>query len=147
MEKLTKHLKVSSFIVILFALITLAEIAIALFYGNYFDNVQIPEGSPANIVGIAKTVILVTAVVFMIPQLYVGIKGIKVANDPDDSRAHIVWAVILFVLSVASLINAIVGIVNGGASFDNISLLTSAMLEVAIYFDYIKHARAVAKAI
>lgn len=146
MEKLTKRLKVSSFIVLLLSFITLAELATSLFYGGYFDNVQIPEGAPENIVGIAKIVILAVAAIFTIPQLYVGIKGFKVANYPDDSKAHIVWAVIFFIFSIASIVDSVIGLVHGGVSLDSISLLATAMLNTAIYFDYIKHAKAVADA-
>ena len=36
-----------------------------------------------------------------------GIKGLKIAKNPDTSKAHIVWAMILLVLTAISILSAI----------------------------------------
>ena len=141
MEK-RKHLKWSSIAILALAVFTLLELATEIFLGE-LNNVEIPEGSPANILLISQILLLALAVVFTLPSLYVGFKGLKMAKAPTASKAHIVWAKILFVIAVLSLVSPILGFINKADGGETIGGLLSILFEIVVYFDYIKHAKAV----
>lgn len=143
MEKTTKNLKTSSLIVLLFAGLSLLQIISELMFGE-LNSTPLPEGAPENTLMITKIVILVVTLVFLIPKLYVGLKGLRVAKNPNTSKGHIIWAMIIFGFAVLDLIEPAMGLISGNAS-GNFSALASITLELVVYFEYIKHARAVAK--
>ena len=139
-----KYLKITSIALLIYTIFSAFEIAIALYFGD-FNNVTIPEGSPDNILAIAKTFILVVSALFLLPQLYLGIKGLRVAANPNSSKGHIVLAIVIFVFVLISAVTAIQGIASGEETDSNVSALLSLMVEVAIYFEYILYAIRVAK--
>ena len=143
MEK-RKHLKWSSVAILAFEGFTLLELVSEIFFGE-LNNAEIPEGSPANVLLITKIFLLCVSVLFTLPGIYVGFKGLKIAKNPDNSKGHIVWAKILFVLAVLSLAAPVLGFINKADSVETLGGLFSILLEIVIYFDYIKHATAVAK--
>ena len=143
MEKTRKHLKTSSLIVLLFAGLSLFQIVSELMFGE-LNTAEIPTGAPDNILLITKMFLLGLSAVFLLPQVYVGVKGLRMAKTPDASKGHIVWAFILCGLAALNLISAVVGMVQGTGS-DNLENLSSALLELAIYYDFIKYAKVVRK--
>ena len=143
MEK-RKHLKWSSVAILAFVGFTLLELVSEIFLGE-LNNVEIPEGSPANVLLITKIFLLCVSVLFTLPGLYVGFKGLKMAKNPDNSKGHIVWAKILFVFAVLSLAAPVFGFINKADGVDNFGGLFSILFEIAIYFDYIKYAKVVAE--
>ena len=145
MEKTRKHLKTASFIVLLFAGLSLLQIVTELMFGE-LNTAEIPAGSPDNILLITKMFLLGLSVVILLPQTYVGVKGLRMAKNPDSSKGHIIWAVILSVFVVLDLISAVVAMAQGTGS-DNLKNLFSALLELTIYYDFIKYAKAVRKEI
>ena len=143
MEK-RKHLKWSSVAILAFAVFTLLELVSEILLGE-LNNVEIPEGAPSNVLLITKIILLCISVLFTLPSLYVGFKGLKMAKTPDNSKGHIVWAKILFVLAVLSLAAPVFGFINKADGVETFGGLFSILFEIVIYFDYIKHATAVAK--
>ena len=143
MEK-RKHLKWSSIAILAFAVFTLLELVSEILIGE-LNNVEIPEGAPSNVLLITKVLLLCVSVLFTIPSLYVGFKGLKMAMTPDNSKGHIVWAKILFLLAVLSLAAPVFDFINKADAVESLGGLFSVLLEIVIYFDYIKHATAVAK--
>ena len=87
---------------------------------------------------------MVVACVLLLPQIYIGFKGLKVAKNPDSSRGHIVWATILFVAAVLSLVSSIMEGVQNGFNQDVVLSAFSVIIDVLVYFDYIKAAKLVA---
>ena len=144
MEQAKKRLKTASLIVLLFAGLTLLGIITELAYGD-LNSAQIPAGSPENILLITKMILLGVTAVLLLPKVYVGIKGLKMAKAPTASKTHIIVSVIIFVILLLELIEPILGIVNGGGFKENFSSLAGLLLELVIYYDYIKAANAVAK--
>ena len=142
MEQAKKHLKISSMLVLLFVGISLLEIATELMFGD-INSAPIPDGAPDNILLITKTFVMVVALVLMLPKIYVGIKGLKIAKYPNASKTHIIWAVIIFVLTLLGLVEPAMAILKQDSV--NISALFGVLLELAIYYDYIKYAKLVAK--
>lgn len=144
MEKTRKNLKTISIVILIFAGLTLLGVIGEICFGD-LNKAEIPEGSPENILLITKIFLLSLTVVLVLPQVYVGVKGIKFANAPDSSKAHIVWAIILFAFSVVTLISPLSAIFKGGDVFDNVSLMCSTIVEAVMFFEYVVTARAVSK--
>ena len=142
MEQAKKHLKISSMLVLLFVGISLLEIATELMFGD-INSAPIPDGAPDNILLITKTFVMVVALVLMLPKIYVGIKGLKIAKYPNTSKTHIIWAVIIFVFTLLGLVEPAMAILKQDSV--NMSALLGVLLELAIYYDYIKYAKLVAK--
>lgn len=144
MEQSKKNLRVSSIVVLVFAGLTLLQIVSELLLGE-LNEATIPEGAPDNILLITKIILLAVTVALLLPQIYIGCKGLRVAKNPDSSKAHIVWAVILLVFSVLGLISPVVNMIEQGGIYENTATLLSVLLEVVIYFEYIKYAKEVSK--
>ena len=139
-----KHLKLSSIIILLFVGFSLLQILFELLFGE-LNNVASPDGAPNNILLITKIFLLCVSVLLLLPSVYVGIKGLKMANKPDNSKGHIIWATIILVISILSLVNPVIGFVKKEDITESFGALFSLMLEILIYFEYIKLAKAVTK--
>ena len=141
MEQTKKNLKTTSMLVLLFAALNLIRVIVSLI----FDGFGSTEGATDGAVLVANIIVLVVTVICLIPQVYIGLKGIKVANAPDSSKAHVIWAMILFVITVLSLISPVIGLIKKDTGSDNVGTLLSLLLEGIIYFEYVKYARDIAK--
>ena len=117
----------------------------SLVWGEELNNATVPEGAPDNIIAIAKVFLLVLSLLFLLPEVYVGIKGLRMAKNPNSSKGHIIWAGIIFVLTVVGIISPLINFIKGVNTYDNISTVLSLGLNASIYFDYIKYAYLVSK--
>lgn len=151
MEQTRKNLKTSSIVVLVLAGLSLLNIIFELFFGQLngeLKNAAIPEGAPDNIVLITQIFVLVVSVLILIPQVYIGIKGLMIAKKPKASIAHIVWAIILIVFTASGLISPFLSLIQGnGEAFADISALCSIAVDVFVLFEYVKYAIAVKKGI
>ena len=151
MEQSRKNLKNSAIIVLALAGLSVLNILFELFFGELsgeLNNATVPEGAPGNVVLIAKIFILVVSVLMLLPQVYIGIKGLKIAKKPNSSKGHIVWGIILVVLTAAALISPLVSFLQGnGEAFGNISEFLSIAVDVAVLVGYVKFAMNVRKGI
>ena len=143
MEQSTKRLKISSILVLVLAGISLLNIIFAICFGD-LNSAEIPEGSPENILMITKIFILSFSLLLLLPRFFVGFKGLWIAKNRTSSKGHIIWAIIILVFSVIGLPSSISDIVKAEAIGENILSIFNVLLEVAVYYEYIKHARAVA---
>ena len=144
MEQTRKHLKFSSLAILALAGLSLINIVSELLLGE-LNNAEIPAGSPDNILLITKVILMVVSLVCLLPQVYIGIKGLKVAKNSDSSKAHIVWGIILLAFAIIGLVSPLVAVIKQDEVFENASALLSILIEVAFFYDYVKYARAVAK--
>ena len=142
MEQSRKHLKTWSIVVLIFTGLSLLDLVTELLFGD-LNSVTIPEGSPENILLITKIILLAVSLLFLLPQLYIGIKGLKMAKNPDTSRGHIVWGTILLVISVIGLIPPVIAIIKQENIFENISQFAGILIEALVFYDYVKYAKAV----
>ena len=140
MENSRKTLKILSIVIIILAAMTFASVLIELCYGE-LNNAVIPEGAPENTMAIAKTVLLSVSVLLLLPQVYVGVKGLMVARKPNSSKGHIVWAIILTAISVLGMIEPVIDLINKGEVYENSSSVLSLITETLVYLEYIKYAR------
>ena len=142
MEQSRKHLKINSIIVLILTLSSIFSIASAVIG---LKNATIPEGAPANIVQITQIFLVVLSCILLFPQIYIGFKGLKVANNPDSSKGHIVWGIILLVAAAINLVSVIVDGIQQGFNFEVIRITLATAVDVLVYFDYVKYANLVAK--
>ena len=142
MEQTRKQLKITSIVVLIFAGLTLLNLLSEIWFGE-LNRV---EGASESILLIAKIFLLVVSLIMLLPQIYIGIKGLRMAKCPNSSKGHIIWAIILFVFSVLGLVEPVVSLFNHGGIYENISNLFGVLVEVILYFEYIKYARAVSTA-
>ena len=145
MEKTKKNLKITSVVLLIMAGFLLLNILAEICFGE-INNAAIPEGAPGNIVLIAKIILLAISSLLLWPQIYISIKGIKIANNPDASKRHIFWATVLLILSVIALISPVVDLLNQVSVYQNIGAVLSILADVILYFEYIKYSKAIANA-
>ena len=146
MEQTRKYLKVSSIVVLVLAGFSMLQVVSELLFGE-LSTAVIPEGAPDNILLITRLVLFSFALLLMLPGIYIGIKGLRIAKKPNSSKGHIVWGIILLVLASLSLISPVVTFINNGFKYDNISEFLSIAVEVTVFFEYVKYAIAVRKTI
>ena len=146
MEKAKQNLKVISWA--LLALVVLAVITntITLCANGLPQVNEVPEGITKEIADVIAIITCVIGYIVFIPQIYVGIKGVKISNGADASgKAHKIWAIILGVFAVISVISGLSDFANG---FDASKLISvaNAALDVALYVLYYIYADRIAKA-
>lgn len=135
MSNSRKHLKISSILVLVLAAATFIKTVVSVIFGDL----------PSAIVLITQISLFIFSAVLLLPQIYVGVKGILVSMHPTRSKLHIIVAIVLFIFSIIGLVFPIIGIINREAIFDNIGTIIVLLLEILVYFDYIKYAKMASK--
>lgn len=143
MKQSIKHLKFSSLAILALAALTFINIVAELLVGE-LNKADIPQGSPDNILTITKVFLMIVSLIFILPQVYIGLKGLKVAKNPDSSKSHIIVGTILLILASIGLISPLVAIIKQDSVFANASELLSVAIEVAFFYDFVRSAKAVA---
>ena len=144
MSKSRNNLKIISIVVLILAAISLVNIASELIFGA-LNEAELPDGAPDNTLLITKIFVAVVSAIMLAPHVYVGIKGLKVANKPESSKAHIVWAIILLAFAAYCLISPIASIIVLEDVLANIFSVISIAIEVLVFALYLKLAFAVSK--
>ena len=145
MSNSRNHLKEASFLVLLFTAFSFIRMIIQLFVGFEADPTQV--GVSHEIIVATMIVMLVVGMILLLPQLYVGVKGMKIAKNPTSSKGHIVWAVILLAFSAFGIIATVSSIAEQVNVVDNVITLVNHALDVIVYCMYIKYANRVLKGI
>ena len=145
MSNSRNHLKEASFLVLLFTAFSFIRMIIQVFVGFEADPTQV--GISHEIIVATRIVMLVVGLILLLPQLYVGVKGMKIAKNPTSSKGHIVWAVILLVFSAFGIIATVSSIAEQVNVVDNVITLVNHALDVIVYCMYIKYANRVLKGI
>jgi hypothetical protein len=146
MEHSRKHLKEASFLVLLFAAFSLIRMTVEVLVTGF--------GTGDNALGVSRELVIATMIalfvigfILLIPQIYVGVRGIKIAKAPEAKKGHIVWAVILLVFSVFGIFSPISNIMANVSVLDNMIALCDQLLDVIVYCMYIKYSTQVLKSI
>ena len=142
MEKNRRELKTLSILILALAALSFI-MAIVNVCIDGFPKVDIAYISPET----AKIVSIITWVlglVIILPQVYVGVKVIKQANNPTGARAHIVWALILGILAAIATISSIVSIAKAFTTSQLVDLINVA-IDTLIFATYYFYARKVAQ--
>ena len=138
MEKSRKNLKFVSAVTLIFLVLSFARTILEVFLMDY----NIPNVSSELLLA-GQLVLCAIFTVFYLPQVYIGVKGIKVANNPDSSKAHIVWAILFIVFAAISLISSISGLITTKNVTSGIFAIIDSALDVVWYALYVKYARQV----
>ena len=144
MEKNRKGLKITSIILLIFAGSSILNILGEMFFGE-INNIAVPDGGSVNILLITKLIILAVSALLLWPQVYIGIKGLRVAKAPNASKGHIFWAIALFIFSVLGLISPTLELLREIDVYQNVGAILSILVEACLYFEYIRFAKAIAK--
>lgn len=144
MEKERKTLKELSILVLIFAGISLVRMIVDVVL-NGFSTTQPIEGLSPELTNVLVIVIWVVGVLFLLPEVYVGYKGIKISQNPDDSKRHITIAKIIFVCMILSLVSLIIELVKGTNLVINILTVADVFIDAALYYFYIRYANAIKK--
>lgn len=148
MDKSRKNLRDYSIVVLLFAAVSFARLTVSFIFE--LDN--IPTNLPADITTEAFKIVLIVifalSLLFLLPQIFVGFKGLKMSRTPDSSSSHIVWAMILLVLSVIALVSPVMELVNAeeltrSIITTNIIELCDCLIDVVLFIFFVKYAKEV----
>ena len=146
MNNSRNHLKEASFLVLLFTAFSFVRIVINFFTVG-FDAELGQVGVSQELVVVAMVILFVINLVLLLPQLYVGVKGMKIAKNPTSTKGHIAWAVVLLVFSAFGIISAVSSVAEQINIVDNVIALVDHALDVTVYCMYIKYANRVLKGI
>ena len=135
MEKNRRDLKSLSMLVLLLVALDAILKIVTVCLKGLPEVEQIPEGMSADTVKIASAILFVLGFVVFLPQIYVGLKGMKIADGAKCTKAFIVWTVILLAFAAIATISALATLFQT-FNVNNILTLVSHALD-AIIFAYI----------
>lgn len=142
MENAKKQLKTYSIVVLLLAALSLVRSLVNIFTTDYSSiNVDGAE----EVLNVALVIAAVISFVVLLPQIFVGYRGLKVSSNPDSKGGYIVWAWILLIIAVIGVISGICSIASSKDMLDTILGIVDAGLDVVIFFFVIKYAKIVQK--
>ena len=144
-----KNLRTSSVIVLALAFLSLINILFELFFGELSEELKnaVLSGATAdNLVLITQIFVLVVSALMLLPEFYIGFKGLKMAKYPDSSVGHIIWGIILIIFTAYGLLSTFLDFIKGnGQALVSISEMLSVAVDLVVLIEYVKFARAVRK--
>ena len=145
MEQNRQHLKIASWVILAMAVVSFLRTAVTIMLEGLAEA-MLPDESAAVVTLFVKILLLVFAFVFLLPQLFVGVRGLRIVKNPATTKkGHIVWAWILLVLTALGQVENIGALVEQGALLTKLYSALLGLISVASYIYYIWAAKAVAK--
>lgn len=139
MANAKQNLKILSILVLALAGLSIVRGIIEIFTISYS---QLPAGITQGQFFAAQLVVVIVGLIFTLPQIYVGVKGLKVCANPDSSKGHIVWATILFVIALLALISPISSLIKAeGSVMVNLWAVVDTALDAVIFALIVKYAK------
>lgn len=149
-----KNLKQTSIVVLIFAALSLIKIALDAILGGLIVKIPedqipaeilqiLPVGTIQMIVTVAGIVTFVFAILLLLPDIFLGLRGMKMADAPEKTKGHITWAKVLFVFAIITLISSFSSLSGNANIITKILAVLDPALSVGVYFMYIKAATAV----
>jgi hypothetical protein len=142
MEKNKKELKTLSYAILFLVALSLIRLIVDICV-NGLPKVNV-EGVSAEVANVMTIVAVVLSFVLLLPQVYVGVKGVKIANGGKGDKWHIVIAVILGICALTAVVSNCISMVKT-FNFDTVLAVVDSALDVAIFVWYIITARKIAK--
>lgn len=139
MENSKKILKIMSIVLLALVGFSLATLIVEIAIGGFAVE-EVPEGMSKGLVQGIVISVLVLSFLFLLPDLYIGYKGLVASKKPVKTRAHIVWAKVMMVLSIIALISSVADLFSSKDLWIDIITVVDVLASVAIYWVYIKHA-------
>jgi hypothetical protein len=142
-EKSKKELKYFSIIILILVFLALLRGIVDVCLNGLPDIKDLPDGVTKEMVKAVGIVIVSLGFIFLLPQLYIGVKGLIVASKANaKGKAHIVWAIILALVAILSSIFGIIDLVKDFNLDNSINLLGS-LIDVFLFVFYYVYARRV----
>ena len=139
-----KDLKVVSIVILALLGLSLIRMIVGACI-NGIPQIQATEGLTKEMIQVASIIAFALTFVFLLPQVYIGVKGIKIANGGAFGKAPFVWTIILAILAAVATVSAIADMFKV-FNFDTILLAVDCALDVALYVCYYLCIRNIAKA-
>ena len=155
MEESKKNLKVASYVIIVLAIVNVIILGIGFANGQLKKDIeasveQSMQESGASTTEVEESYdIIFNATLYgtigatalgVLLDVYLGIKGLHQSEGKIKGKGNIVWAKIIFVLSVISLVMSIIPLTKGQVS---VSSFISSLAGAIIIFYYLKYAKEV----
>ena len=142
MEQTKKNLKITAIVLLILAGLELLQTILVLAFG-----IANPGDVPENVFLITKVIAAVVAILLLLPQVYVGVRGLQLVKNPNPAaKAHIIWAIILLVVSALGLISSAVSFFQQGNGGGDLSTLLNRLVDVLVYIEFIKYSKDLQKA-
>ena len=141
MEKNRKDLKTLSILILILTGLTLARSVTDLIV-NGLPQVPETDGLSQGLLRIVAIISLVIGLLLLLPQIYIGIKGMQIADGATSGKAPLVWAIILAVLAAISTISGLSNML-GSFTFGSALNFVDCALDVVVYIFYFIFARKV----
>lgn len=133
MDKNRKRLKEYSILILILAAISLVRMVVeVLVYGFTMPALDDIDKKVMKIVAI---IVFVITLLLLLPNVFVGVRGLKEAKNPTDKMGHIVWAIILAILAVLSTVSAVRDITKG-FNFNKLLDVLDEALDAVVFFAY-----------
>ena len=144
MDKDRKTLKEYSVVLLVLAGLSLIRLVFD-FCTIGFDVLALGvEGVSESLLKTITIIIFAIAIILLIPEVYVGVKGIKEAKNPTGAKAHITWSLILLILTTIGAISSIIDIFNGYATNKMLEILDM-VVDASLLYTYYQTAKKVAQ--
>ena len=140
MEKSKQNLKVMSILILALTALSCVKMIVNLCTGGLKVD-KVPEGMTEGLMMVSLIISAAVSFALLLPQVYVGIKGLKFAETPDSSKAHIVWAIVLAILAGVGTISAISGITQSDKLVTSLINAIDSGLDVVVFIVYAVEAK------
>ena len=144
MVKTRKQLKEISVVILILAAFSLIRSVLDVIFTDFSQASKL-EGVTPGLILAAQIFLIVFSFVLMIPEIYVGVKGIKIANSSSASKAPVVWALILAIFSGVGVVSSVSSLIHQGDLVGDLLALADAVVDVLLYITYINYANKLIK--
>lgn len=141
MEQTKKNLRIISLCLVIFSIVSLALAAMDLI--TFWMDRDNYSGTSDGVVLASIGIVGVMSLLMVAVQIYIGLKGMKVAKEPDSSKGHITWATVLLVLSIIALVSPVMEMIQTKAIVANVVTIIDCLVDVFLYYYFIKWAKEV----
>lgn len=135
MEKVKKDLKVYSIVILAFVAFTLVRAIVSACVYGIPQPAEIPQDSTKEMVKIMTIIAFVLSFVLLLPQVYVGFKGIKIADGAICNKAPRVWAIILALLAGIATVSGLIDLFKL-FTFDQLLSVLDTAVDVVLFVCY-----------
>ena len=140
-EQTKKNLRIISLCLVIFSIVSLALAAMDLI--TFWMDRDNYSGTSDGVVLASIGIVGVMSLLMVAVQIYIGLKGMKVAKEPDSSKGHITWATVLLVLSIIALVSPVMEMIQTKAIVANVVTIIDCLVDVHLYYYFIKWAKEV----
>lgn len=140
-EQTKKNLRIISLCLVIFSIVSLALAAMDLI--TFWMDRDNYSGTSDGVVLASIGIVGVMSLLMVAVQIYIGLKGMKVAKEPDSSKGHITWATVLLVLSIIALVSPVMEMIQTKAIVANVVTIIDCLVDVLLYYYFIKWAKEV----